>query len=133
MNTNRPNGPKRRDEVMTAHRASLINAITLIFCAIWGFWATDFKSLTALIPAVFGLGLLACSSGVRNENKIIAHVAVLITLVMLVALYMPLSSAIGSGEALRTLRSVLMVVTTMLALVFFIKSFRDARRARQSG
>ncbi|MEM6760057.1 MAG: hypothetical protein AAF601_11330 [Pseudomonadota bacterium] len=118
---------------MTAPLANMINALTLIACGVWGYWAGDFKSLTALIPVVFGVALLACQSGVKAENKVVAHIAVLLTLVILVALFMPLSSALGSGDAARILRSLLMVATGVLVLVFFIKSFIDARRARQGG
>ncbi|MEL7091316.1 MAG: hypothetical protein AAFN94_06235 [Pseudomonadota bacterium] len=115
---------------MTAHHANLINALTLMVCGVWGYIANDFKSLTALIPVGFGVALLVCYGGVKAQNKIVAHIAVLLTLVILVALYMPLTSALGSGDMARILRSVLMVATGLLALVFFIKSFVDARRAR---
>ena len=117
---------------MKAHSASLINALTLVFCAVWGYWAIGFASFTALIPAVFGVALLACYSGVKAENKVVAHIAVLLTLIVLIALFMPLSSALGSGDIARLIRSILMVATTILALVYFIKSFRDARRAREA-
>lgn len=115
---------------MTAHRASLINAITLLFCSGWGYWATDFKSLTALIPAVFGVALLLCYKGVREHNKLIAHVAAVLTVVLLIALYMPLTSALEMPAFGPVLRALLMVLTTAFALLYFIKSFRDARRAR---
>ena len=117
---------------MKAHTASLINAATLIVCSIWGFAAIGGSSFTALIPAAFGVALLLCYRGVAAENKVIAHIAVVLTFVVLIALYMPFSSAVGSGDALRLLRSTLMVVTTIAAMIFFIKSFRDARKARES-
>ncbi|MEM6462328.1 MAG: hypothetical protein AAF724_10465 [Pseudomonadota bacterium] len=116
---------------MKPHTASLINAITLIVCAIWAFASIGGASYTAMIPAVFGIALILCIPGVKAENKVIAHIAVLLTVVVLVALYMPLSSALSSGAAGPLIRSVAMVVTTLFALVLFIKSFRDARRARQ--
>ena len=115
---------------MKAHTASLINAATLIFCSIWGFSAIGGSSFTALIPAAFGIALLFCYPGVAAENRGIAHTAAVLTFVVLIALYMPFSSAVGSGDALRLLRSTLMVVTTIAALIFFIKSFRDARKTR---
>ena len=46
----------------------------------------DVQSPTALIPVGFGVILLLCTIGLKKENKIIAHVAVLLTLVILVAL-----------------------------------------------
>ena len=116
---------------MTAHSASLLNATTLIICAIWAYAAIGGASLTALIPAVFGVALLACYPGVKAQNKVVAHIAVLITLIVLIALYMPLSSALLGGGGGALIRSLLMVATTILAMVYFIKSFRDARRARE--
>ncbi|MEM8700584.1 MAG: hypothetical protein AAGF82_02075 [Pseudomonadota bacterium] len=115
---------------MTPHVASLINALTLIACSVWAFASIGGASYTALIPAAFGLALIACSPGLKVENKVIAHIAVLLTVVVLVALYMPFSSAVSQGAAGPLIRSVAMVATTLLALVFFIKSFRDARRSR---
>ncbi|MEM8637163.1 MAG: hypothetical protein AAGF33_19530, partial [Pseudomonadota bacterium] len=87
-------------------------------------------SLTALIPAAFGLILLGCYSGVKVENKVIAHIAVLCTFIIFVALFMPLVSAIRTGDTWSALRPMIMLATTGIALVFFIKSFIDARRAR---
>ncbi|MEM6933294.1 MAG: hypothetical protein AAF526_06845 [Pseudomonadota bacterium] len=115
---------------MTAHTASLINALTLIALSIWAYVAGGGASFTALIPAGFGLGLLLCYSGVKVENKVVAHIAVLLTLVVLIALVMPLTGAIGRGDGLGILRIALMMATSALAIVFFVKSFIDARRRR---
>lgn len=115
---------------MTAHTASLINAATLIVCSIWAYAAIGGSSITALTPAAFGIALILCYRGVAAQNKVIAHIAVVLTLVVLIALYMPLSSALASGDAGALIRAVAMIVTTVFAMVFFIKSFRDARRAR---
>lgn len=116
---------------MAPHTASLVNAVTLIACSVWAFVVIGGASYTALIPAAFGIGLIICLPGVRSENKVIAHIAVLLTLVVLVALYMPLSSALSSGAPGALIRSIAMVATTLFAMFAFIKSFRDARRARQ--
>ncbi|MEM9242173.1 MAG: hypothetical protein AAGB07_19560 [Pseudomonadota bacterium] len=118
---------------MRAHHTNLINALTLVLCGAWGYWATDFKSLTALIPVAFGIALVACNSGVKAENKVIAHIAVLLTIVLLIAIYAPLRSALDGGEPMSLLRVSLMIASSVLAMVFFVKSFRDARHARQSG
>ena len=115
---------------MKAHTASLINAATLIVCSIWAYASIGGSSFTALIPGAFGVALLVCYRGVKAENKVIAHIAVLVTLVVLIALFMPLSSALSTGSLWATLRAVAMMATSILAIVYFIKSFRDARRAR---
>ena len=67
----------------------------------------------------------------KSENKLISHIAVLLTLLLLIALFMPLSSAIGRGDLMAMLRVGLMLLTTGVALLFFIKSFIDVRRKRK--
>ncbi len=118
---------------MNAFRASLINAILLIILPLWGYLASTSPSLTALIPASFGVLLLLMSPGVKSENKIISHIAVVLTLVILVALFMPLKGAIGREDGLAILRVSLMMASTLVAMVFFIKSFIDVRRKRLAG
>lgn len=115
---------------MKAHTANLLNAIVLIILSAWGFFASGMASFTALIPAAVGLLLLGCYSGVKAQNKVIAHIAVLLTLGILIALFMPLLSAVRGGDTWAALRPMIMIATTAIALVFFIKSFIDARKAR---
>lgn len=115
---------------MTAHTASLINALILIACSIWAYLAIDGIHWTPLIPGAFGLALLACYPGVKSENKVVAHVGAVLTVVILIALYMPMASAVEDGLPSPLIRSGLMVASTIFALVFFVKSFRDARRTR---
>ncbi len=111
---------------MNAYKANLINSATLIVFGLWGYFVSS--SLTALIPVVFGVILLICSKGVKSQNKIIAHIAVLLTLIILLALVgMRLPKSIESpGPGL--FRVILMISTSVLAMVFFVKSFINARK-----
>ena len=80
---------------MKAHTASLINAIALISMGTWGYLDSDGGAVTALIPVIIGVILLLVYNGVKNENKIIAHIAVFLTLVTVIAIYVkPLKSAL---------------------------------------
>lgn len=115
---------------MKAHTASLINAIVLIAMSAWGYLSSESPSMTAFIPAAFGLILIGLNRGVKNENKVIAHVAVLLTLLLVFALIKPLTGAIGRADNMAILRVVLMMASTVFALVFFVKSFIDARKKR---
>ncbi|MCG8696571.1 MAG: hypothetical protein MI922_00845, partial [Bacteroidales bacterium] len=71
---------------MKAHTVSLINAITLILLGAWSYFGSDTPSFTALIPVFVGVALLLTYNGLKKENKVIAHVAVLLTLLLFVAL-----------------------------------------------
>ncbi len=115
---------------MRAHSASLLNALLLLGLSAWGYLSSDAPSLTALIPAAFGLLLCACYPGLKAENKAVAHIAVLLTLVVLLALFMPLRGAIAREDTLAMLRVGLMLASSALALALFVKSFIDVRRAR---
>ena len=88
--------------------------------------------MTALIPAFFGIALILCYPGIKSHNKVIAHIAVVLTLVLLVALFMPLKGALGRGDSLAVTRVCLMILTTVIAMIFFVKSFIDARRSRET-
>ncbi len=111
---------------MNPYKANLLNSLSLIIIGFWGYFESS--SVTALIPVVFGFVLLACSKGVKNQNKIIAHVAVLFTLIILLALVgMRLPKSIGSGGIV-LVRVLVMISTSALAMIYFVKSFIEARR-----
>jgi len=116
---------------MKAHTASLINAVLLIVLPLWGYLSSETPSVTALIPAFIGVALLVMNYGVKKENKIIAHIAVLLTLVILFGLIKPLMGAFGRGDGLAISRVLVMIISTVLAMVFFVKSFIDARKRRE--
>ncbi|MEM6633645.1 MAG: hypothetical protein AAF694_28490 [Bacteroidota bacterium] len=117
---------------MNAHTASLINSILLITMGGWGYLSSESPSPTALIPVGVGVILLLCNRGVKNENKVIAHVAVLLTLLILFGLIMPLNGAIGRSDTLAIIRVVLMILSTIVALIYFVRSFIDARKKREA-
>lgn len=115
---------------MKAHTASFINAILLITMSLWGYFTSDNPSMTALIPAVIGVLLLALNNGVKKENKVIAHIAVLLTLLILIGLVKPFTAALDRADNLALIRVGLMIVSTIVAMIYFIKSFIDARKNR---
>ena len=113
---------------MNATKANLLNSVILIAVGSWGYFDGDGKSMTALIPVIFGVVLLLCNNGVKNQNKVIAHIAVLATFVCLVGLFMPLNGAIERGNDVAVGRVSAMIASSLIALIFFIKSFIEARR-----
>ena len=86
---------------MKTSQANLINALTLIIMPIWAYLTYEAtvdkpnQSVTAFIPLFLGVILLLCNKGVKNENKTIAHIAVVITLIAILGnVTKPLISAI---------------------------------------
>mgnify|MGYP001199319766 CR=1 FL=1 len=114
---------------MNSTNANIINSVCLIVIGLWGYF--EVSSPTALIPVGFGAVLILCTPGVKKQNKVIAHVAVLLTLVILVALAgMRLPKSIEKG-GLGLVRVFLMIGTSALSMVYFIGSFIAARKARE--
>jgi hypothetical protein len=110
---------------------NIINAITLIIMGIWGYLSSGNPSFTALIPVFTGIVLLLLSRGFMTGNKTIAHIVVLLTAVMLVALIKPLSGGFSRHDQAAIFRVLAMIITSAVAMVFFIRSFLLARRNRK--
>ena len=115
---------------MNAHKSNFINSIVLIALGIWGYFDTGSNS--ALIPAGFGLILIACSNGVKNQNKIVSHLCVLLTMVILIALVgMRLPKSLESG-GIGLFRVLVMISTSSLAMIYFVISFINARKSTEN-
>ena len=119
---------------MTAEKMNLINALTLVILGLWGFIDVNTPSLetgiswTALIPVFFGVILLLCHKGIKNGSKVIAHIAVVLTLLILIALLgirLPISIENGG---IGLFRVVAMSVISLLAFISFIRSFIENRK-----
>ena len=106
---------------MNAHIASLVNGVILISVGLWGY--SESSSVTSLIRVI----LVILNRGVKNKSKVIAHIAVLVTLLSF-ANIMPLRSALEDGRSDAVLRIIIMLSSSVYAMIFFIKSFIEARR-----
>lgn len=116
---------------MKPYKANLLNSLTLIVFGIWGsypYLLSTTGSPTALIPLFFGLLLLSLNNGMKKENKMIAHIVVLATFLILIALLMPLKGALERSDTIAIVRVGIMVLTCLLAVITFIRSFIQARK-----
>lgn len=113
---------------MDASKANLINSLTLIILGLWGY--IESSSMTALIPVGIGFTLGALTNEIKNGNKLIAHLAVLGTLMILVSLVaMRLPKSIEQG-GLGLIRVIVMISTSLLAMVAFVRSFIKNRKSK---
>jgi hypothetical protein len=117
---------------MKPYVINFLNAIVLITLGSWAYISSDHPSITALIPVFAGIILIGITPGFKKGNSALAHIAVLITFLILFGLIKPLTGAIGRSDALGTVRVSIMIVTSAIAMIFFIKSFIDARRENKS-
>lgn len=115
---------------MSVGNANLLNAVCLIGMSVWGYYGTG-GAKTALIPLIFGVVLLVLTNSIRDHNKTVAHIAVGITLVALVALIAkPLPVALDEG-GIKLVRVGSMVLTGIISMIVFVRSFIAARKAKK--
>jgi hypothetical protein len=115
-------------------------AVALILLGLAGYFGTGAASPTALIPALFGLILLALGALARNPSrrKLAMHVAVVVGLLGLAGSLRGLLKlpALLSGDPLERPAAVIaqsiMAVLMGIFVALCIKSFIDARRNRSA-
>ena len=113
---------------MKPYQISAINAISLISLGGYGYLQSETPSPTALIPVIIGVLLLLMNGGIKSENKVVAHIAVSLTLLILFGLTMPMLGAIDRGDNFAIMRCGIMIGTTVATMASFILSFINARK-----
>lgn len=115
---------------MNIYKANLVNALSLIIIGLTGYFLSANPSHTSLIPVGAGVILVLLSGGIKRHSRTQAHVAVIITFLVLIALIMPLLGAINRNNVPAIVRVAAMMFTSLLAMFYFVKSFIDARRIK---
>ena len=115
---------------MKSHLANLINALILITLGSWAYFSSDSPSFTALIPVFAGIILLFLFRGIKAGNRVAGHIAVIITLMILIGLIKPLTGAVGRGDDMAIARVGIMMLTGIYALIIFVKEFFQVRKSK---
>ena len=117
-------------KIGSIQKFNLINSIALISMSAWGY--VDTNSFTALIPSFFGIILLILGTMLTNEKlvKLSAHLVVLFTLLILLALVIQVLPGVYERGGIGLIRVILMISTSSIAMIIFIKSFIDNRKSR---
>lgn len=110
--------------------ANLLNAFILIAAGFYGYAmvpkADGAFQLEALIPAGFGVLLLILYTTMAAGNRVVSHIAVMITLVLLIAAIWKFA---GSAEwNPRKYIILIIIISNAIAMLFFILSFINARK-----
>jgi hypothetical protein len=113
---------------MKPYLANLMNTLALIGLSSWGYLSSETPSITALIPLFIGIILLILTPGIRKENKMVAHIAVLLTLVVLIGLIKPLLGVFERGDTVAIIRVCIMVLSSIIAMVAFVLNFIAAKK-----
>lgn len=111
--------------------ASLVNSIVLISFGLWAYLSSNSPSLTTLIPVFIGILILMFNKGLKKEKKIPSHIVAVLTVIVLIGLIKPLLGVLERNSLVGIARVAIMMLSTIIALLVFIKSFADVRRKRR--
>lgn len=113
---------------------TLIYGLALIALGVIGYVSTGSTHTTALIPAAFGILVVVAGWLARREHllKHAMHGAAVLALVGFLATTKGLLALVSGGDSSPgTISKATMAVLSLIFLVLCIRSFIQARRARQ--
>ena len=102
---------------MVPYKANILASVILLVFGIWGY--LDSNSNTALIPVAFGLLFLLATVPFRQGNRIVAHIIVVLTFLLVLALLKPLFGAINDGRTMAIVRIGIMIGACLYALAIY--------------
>tara|TARA_Y100001970_G_scaffold291445_1_gene428606 strand:+ start:1912 stop:2262 length:351 start_codon:yes stop_codon:yes gene_type:complete len=112
--------------ILNPKKAILLNSIVLIVIGSFAYYIKS--SPTALIPVFFGALIGVCYFTYDMNNKIVAHVCLVLMLLIVMSLFMPLKARIASSDSAGVMRIIAMQLVTLYSIICFIVSFINARK-----
>jgi hypothetical protein len=112
---------------MKPYLINLLNALVLILMGSWSYFTSEHPSVTALIPVFAGIILISITPGFKKGNRVLAHIAVALTFLLLIAFIKPLTGAISRHDDRGIVRVSIMMATSLIAMICFVLSFIKAR------
>ena len=117
-------------------KAATIFGLLLIGNGLYGYLGSEAKSVTAFIPAFFGIAILLCGFGSALNEKLrkhLMHFSALVALLGALAAGGRLIPSLGKEEANGFVQVNLAIMTILCIgyLIACIRSFRAARKRRE--
>ena len=123
----------KRPDIVT-----LVTGLVLVAAGLFSYFSNENRPPTALIGPIVGAILMACYPGVKNANKIVAHVVVVLTLLFgLISLQMFFNSY-GNDELDEMTRNrrvmvfAIMAVACLTATALYVAGFIQKRKERKA-
>lgn len=108
---------------------NFINGLVLIIAGLYGYFGitgnTGTASVTALIPAAFGVLLVVLSYFWKKAPKVVSHIAIVLTLLLLIMIINRFLKVETWSETKYIF--LICIVSNVLAMFVFIRSFVIAR------
>tara|TARA_Y100001970_G_scaffold265654_1_gene353498 strand:- start:388 stop:738 length:351 start_codon:yes stop_codon:yes gene_type:complete len=112
--------------LLNPKKAILLNSLVLIIIGLLSYIVTS--SPTALIPVFFGVLIMICYMMYDKNNKVVAHICIVLILLIFISLFMPLNKRIDANDINGILRISIMQLVSLYSMACFIVSFIKARK-----
>lgn len=116
---------------MKPYQANLYYGILLIVLSVWSYFASESPSLTAFIPAGFGIIFLALTSPMKKGSKTIAHLAAGLTFLLIFALVKPLLGALDRDDTMAIARVVVLIAGGIFVFGVYVNNFIQIRKTKR--
>lgn len=117
---------------METYLVNLLNAVLLIMMSFLGYAVSETPLMTSLIPMFTGFVLLILTRGVKNGNKTISGTAMILTFVIAISLVKSFIESFSNESISVILSSSVMLASSALAILYFIKSYSSSPKALAS-
>ncbi len=108
---------------MNAHKANLINVVTIMVVSTWGYIQSLTPSIFDLFPLLVAVVLLSLNNGIKFGLKGQINAAAVITSFVFLGLSKAGYTAYENVDTKEIIRYGLMAFTSLFALIFFVTSF----------
>jgi len=115
---------------MKVYLISMMNAFILMVLGLWSFLGSEIPSPIALIPVITGALLLSLIKGLRYGSNSMAHISMVVTVLILIAMIVPFISAIRLGDSATTYRIGFMMISCSVTIGFFVSRLIRIRKKR---
>lgn len=105
-----------------------LNGLVLIVAGLYGYFTIQPQSMTALIPTFAGVIFVILGLFWNKSPKVVAHIAVTLALIMF-GMCLWRFTKIDVWNAPKYIFTIC-IISNLLALIVFVKSFIDARRVK---
>jgi hypothetical protein len=109
---------------MNNFKMMLFNGLVLIGLGLISYFNSDVKSGTALIAPIAGVILVILAFPTKNGNRTAAHIGVVITALVAIALIFPIIRTASPY-------AIAMCAISFVALIYYIKGFMAMKKAKE--
>lgn len=110
---------------MNPYKAAILQALIFLSVGFWGYAANNFAAHTAMVPLGAGILFLALSQRLKNPDRIMLLVVMLISLALFIALMIPFRRNAGQSDFWGMFRIAIEMTACALAFIVYLRRLKQ--------